>query len=188
MVKSLLQAGADLEIRNNEGNTPLFEATLSGVPAGVELLLEAGSDPMARNSNGDTPLHLAVAKNQKEICQSFTFQGGFNSCTECCRKDSLPPGNGRFPRYGEYPPYQDRLALSDDFGKSPLHIAVQSEAPLPIIQTIVELGARLNMVDSQGKTPLRLAVDSEAWETARYLIDAGADLFIKASERGLPPQ
>jgi hypothetical protein len=77
---------------------------------------------------------------------------------------------------------KDRLALSDDFGRSPLHIAILSGASLPIIKTIADLGARLNMVDSQGKTPLRVAVDLEAWETARYLIDSGADLFNTASD------
>lgn len=38
------------------------------------------------------------------------------------------------------------------------------------------------MVDAQGKTALRIAIDQEAWETAKFLIDIGADLFNIASD------
>lgn len=178
----LIKAMTNLEIRNNQGNTPLFEAIASGVPSSVEVLLDAGSDPMARNINGDTPLHIAVATNQKEICNLLLSRGAAIHAQNAKGKTPFQLAMSSSPEIVSVLLTKDRLALSDDYGRSPLHIAILSGASLPIIKTIADLGARLNMVDSQGKTPLRVAVDLEAWETARYLIDSGADLFNTASD------
>ncbi|WP_369695319.1 ankyrin repeat domain-containing protein [Gracilinema caldarium] len=186
IVTSLIQAKANLDLRNNQGNTPLFEAITSGVPASVELLLEAGSDPMARNLNGDTPLHIAVASNQKEICNLLLTRGSAIHAQNAAGKTPFQLAMAGSSDIVNTLLTKDRLSLSDDYGRSPLHIAILAGAPVGIIKTIMELGARLNIIDSQGKTPLRLAVEVEAWDTARYLIDSGSDIFIKASDGESP--
>jgi hypothetical protein len=178
----LIQAKADLEIRNNQGQTPLFEAIISGVPSNVEVLLEAGANPMARNMNGDTPLHIAVASNQKEICNLLLSRGAAIHAQNALGKTPFQLAMAGLPEIVRVLLTKDRLALSDDYGRSPLHIAILSGASLPIIKTITDLGGRPNMVDAQGKNSLRVALDQEAWETAKYLIDIGADLFNIASD------
>jgi ankyrin repeat protein len=55
----LIQAGADLEIRNKSGGTALHQACFFAQPDIVELLLEAGADPTSVNAYGATPLELA---------------------------------------------------------------------------------------------------------------------------------
>ena len=57
----LLEAGADLEARNEEGCTPLSLALRRGRPRVVERLLEAGADREARDQQGRTPLMEAAA-------------------------------------------------------------------------------------------------------------------------------
>ena len=59
-VKVLLEAGADLEARNERGTTPLHKAALRGNAETVTVLLEAGADLEARNERGTTPLHMAA--------------------------------------------------------------------------------------------------------------------------------
>ncbi|WP_461248797.1 hypothetical protein, partial [Treponema sp. R6D11] len=49
--------------------------------------------------------------------------------------------------------------MSDDFGNSVLHVALNERADDNIIRTIINQGARVNAVDYNGKTPLRLALD-----------------------------
>ena len=67
MVKLLLEAGADVEARDEFGDTALHEAAKRGHAAVVKLLLEAGADMEARDESGDTALHEAVSDSWVRI-------------------------------------------------------------------------------------------------------------------------
>ena len=54
IVNALLKAGADINVRNKYGSTPLHWADNDLV---VDALLKAGADISSRNKNGQTPLH-----------------------------------------------------------------------------------------------------------------------------------
>jgi ankyrin repeat protein len=82
----------------------------------------------------------------------------------------------------------DRLNFSDDFGSTPLHIAVQEKASLSIVRTILELGAKQSMVDAEGRTALRLAVDLDLLETAQLLANSGGDVFAAARDGKTPAE
>jgi ankyrin repeat protein len=82
----------------------------------------------------------------------------------------------------------DRLNSSDDFGSTPLHIAVQEKASQEIIKTIIELGASQSMVNADGKTALRLAVDSDQLRTAELLANSRSDVFATARDGKTPTE
>ena len=54
----MLDAGAYLEARNEDGQTPLHEAARYGDDAAIRALLDAGADAGARDENGKTPFDL----------------------------------------------------------------------------------------------------------------------------------
>ena len=61
VTEALLQAGADVNVRDEEGNPPLDVAAAvwwNTNPAAIEALLKAGANPMAENSEGWTPWDL----------------------------------------------------------------------------------------------------------------------------------
>jgi len=61
----------------------------------------------------------------------------------------------------------------DREGRSPLFYAAQ-DGDLPIVQTLIQSGASVNLQDKNKETPLHFAARSSQAEAARVLIDHGA--------------
>jgi ankyrin repeat protein len=75
ILKLLIEAGADLEVRDGEGNTPLLKAVRYDNEAAI-LLMDAGADIHVRNNEGYTPLLLAAYHAVvAESIQSVTDDG-----------------------------------------------------------------------------------------------------------------
>lgn len=55
----LINNGATVDAKDNDGGTPLFSAVLFGETEIVALLLKAGADANERDNDGSTPLHCA---------------------------------------------------------------------------------------------------------------------------------
>jgi ankyrin repeat protein len=59
VLQAILAAGADVDAKDGQGQTPIFAAIAHGNAAAVEALLGAGADPMAVGSEGQSPLEAA---------------------------------------------------------------------------------------------------------------------------------
>ena len=66
-MKILLNAGADKDVRNDEGSTSLHWASKNGHIEIVKLLLDAGADKDVVNNGGMTPLRWAITKSHTDI-------------------------------------------------------------------------------------------------------------------------
>ena len=55
----MLQAGADIEVANEDDITPLRAAAQQGNTKAVEVLLACGADTNAKNKDGETPYDYA---------------------------------------------------------------------------------------------------------------------------------
>ncbi|MBD0865769.1 MAG: ankyrin repeat domain-containing protein, partial [Rhodobacteraceae bacterium] len=71
MVMALLNAGAEIEAHNEDGDTPLHRAARWSNPEMVMALLNAGADPGARNRAGKQPADLA--KNNEQVRNHDVF-------------------------------------------------------------------------------------------------------------------
>ncbi len=63
----LIEAGADLGVRDENGMTPLHHAALNGYAECAKALMNAHIDESATNAAGQTALDLAVAAGQAEV-------------------------------------------------------------------------------------------------------------------------
>ena len=68
VIKVLLEGGANPNVQNSQGDTPLICATkyAGGKAVTVKLLVEAGTDLAMQDNNGKTALDYAKAKKQEE--------------------------------------------------------------------------------------------------------------------------
>jgi len=183
----LLKRGADIEVRDAEGNTPFMEAILAGNAPSMEQLFRRGADLKTRNFKGDTALHITASMDRTDLSTQLLDWGvsihARNAQDRTPFQNAIATGSSRLIRIFLS---RDRLNSSDDFGSTPLHIAVQEKALPSVISAILELGARQSMVDAEGRTALRLALDLDQLETAKLLANSGSDVFTAARDGKTP--
>lgn len=124
LVSEMLKSGANAEMPDAKGYSPLHNAVKRHLLPIVKLLAKSGAvvdskDPV----DGYTPLILAIQGKNFEICEYLV--------RECSAS----------------------LTFSDRFGKICLHYAAR-QSEVSIIQLLVESGANVNHEDEQRRTPL----------------------------------
>jgi ankyrin repeat protein len=70
-IRILAHLGADLDLADAGGRTPLALAAANNQPELIKLLIELGADPVRPMANGQTPLDYARAANAKEAMQAL---------------------------------------------------------------------------------------------------------------------
>jgi hypothetical protein len=74
-IRFLTQRGADPNIRNKKGVTPIQLATSMGFIDGVEALIKAGADVNVADQTGETPLIAAVHQRNPELARVLLAKG-----------------------------------------------------------------------------------------------------------------
>ena len=171
-VEMLMKAGADVNVANIKGRTPLMEiARKNFSPKAVEILLKAGADVKAVDQWGRTPfIELAQSNPTLETMELFLKAGSDVNAAD---------KQGRTPlmALAEKDPALVKRALeagadpkaTDNNGTTALHYAVTAEA----VEMLVKAGADVNAVNRSGRTPLHWGTRTDDVKNA--LIKAGAD-------------
>ncbi|KPK36438.1 MAG: hypothetical protein AMJ65_16175 [Phycisphaerae bacterium SG8_4] len=154
--KLLLEAGANVDAKNDGGQTALhviLDLTKSKYTYyrlskdTVELLLAKGADVNLKDKDGRTPLHLAAESADGDIIELLLDKGA--------RID----------------------ARDEESGSTALHRAAQS-GNKNAAELLIAKGADINAKDKQGHTPLYIAVN-HGYKVAELLINKGADSGIR---------
>ena len=187
LIRTALRAGADVNEKNEEGNTPLLcvmVRQLSGAPldvndleASVKALVDAGADVNARCGEpsylkGLTPLHLAI------VCTRVpdTF-GKDEEVEKVCKK------------------YESIIKMLLKAGASvdmmePSGVSVLTEElegnRLNNAKLLIAAGADVKRAEREGARPLHLASYRGDVVLVKQLIEAGADVNIKAGDGSTP--
>lgn len=99
MIETLLEAGADINLQDKNGATPLHRAVRTRCAETVQHLLDAGCNPLLRNNSGSTPFHLAVQSTGRGGSGSDAAKAAQRQIITTFRKHGISPhlqdGNGK---------------------------------------------------------------------------------------------
>lgn len=70
-----IAAGADVNVSDRDGRTPLHAAALEGIEDATAMLLAAGADPNSRDDGGRTALHFAAAEYHLGVAEQLLNAG-----------------------------------------------------------------------------------------------------------------
>jgi ankyrin repeat protein len=75
MLRALIDAGAKVNARNEEGETALMLAARSGATSSVKVLITAGADLNIKDNKGHTALQLTQENDTPDIVQLLQAYG-----------------------------------------------------------------------------------------------------------------
>lgn len=173
----LLDAGADINLHDPVGSTPLHYAVGSS-PEMSRLLLDAGADPNATDRYGDSVLHsaklfesivLLIESGRADINQ----RGHEGKTPLHCMLESLE--KKEVLKFLEYGP---DCNIANDEGNTVLHVAVSTYRSIgtTVVEALLERGADPNLRNHEGLTPLRSIHYEDDFKKVRVLVAAGADI------------
>lgn len=166
-IVAILDAGADVNAVNGDGNTPLMRAAETGNVGIVRVLLERGANPRPKNPE-DSPLLYASAD-----CTRILIEAGADVNARGTVDTPLQnaASKGDIERLKLLVEHGADVKAVDGSGKSALHSAIGECAGF-----LIEHGAEVNLRDADGKTPLHVAVGQETTDTMKVLVEHGADV------------
>ena len=174
-VQNLLREGAEINVRDTDGLTPLQMAAIYGSEDVVNSLIGSGADVNAVDSSGNTPLHWAAHKGHQ----------GLVATLRKVANTALRDHNNRTALHlaaiaGTAEVVQLLLTRSDveakdRSGRTPLHLAAAKGHHDVVAQLLAvepgtgKAGRATRARDNEGQTPLHLAAANGHVTVARLI-------------------
>jgi ankyrin repeat protein len=191
-VRAQLEAGADVNFRDADGNTPLLLAAIYAGPECVELLLKKGADVNPANKFGATPLIRAATSFEKT---KLLIDAGANVLVKT--ESGRTPLSLAARKYGNSKTVKLLLSKGANAkernprGLNPIQVAAAC-GDLDSVKLLVEAGADVNdftavsgVDELSVRTPLGWAAYRNDVPMVRYLLERKADPN-KETPRGTP--
>jgi ankyrin repeat protein len=175
-VQMLLAAGANPKAANRYEITALSEAANAGNGAMIEALLKAGADPNATFGDGETPLMTASRTGAMTGVKALLAHGAKVNAVESSRGQTAL-----------------MWAVAEDHADV-AKLLIAAGADVNIRSTLFDFnfrkvanGGTQAVYSRGGLTALMLAARQGAIESAKVLLDAGADINAAEPEYGFTP-
>ena len=168
----LIDAGADIETKDDMGRSPLHWACLSGVFAVVKLLVKTGAGMRGTDNFGNTSLicashhgHTDIVRylvGLKEVDVDHKSDNGCSALVSAVCKRHTDVMEVLIAAGAD-------IETKGIMGRSPLLTASEAEN-VQIVKMLVKAGADVRVTDDQGTTSLILAACFGNTDIVRYLV------------------
>lgn len=212
MIRCLLDAGADFNAQNEEGNTPLHYAARNENLAATQLLLKAGANTSLENNGHQTPKDLTVEGPVERLLRVRITEFPLHDSVRAGNKDDVEA----------LLELKDKIDINkqDREGKTALHYAAEQADPAMVnilirddkinlslednssmtvlgraalrgsakkIKAILSSVVNPNVTNKAGRAPLHYAASRGDSDIIKALIDAGADVNIRTQKNQKTP-
>lgn len=183
IVTLLVEKGANLKIKDNEGNTPLKLAISLEAENIVTLLIDKGCS-LAEIDSYDPPILMGLIHDGKHGMAKVLIESGANP--------NLGTEEGFTPLYAAVLKKNidlaslliskgaDVNAVTSD--NTTIFDAALDLEDVNFLNKLVKLGCNINYPNSNQNTPLLKALLNGFWDIAMFLLKVGADANIKGEE------
>ena len=184
ILKLLLSYNADINICEENGNTPLISATQNAHLDVIKELLENNAQINYKNDNDANALNMAVINNNIEIVQELL---NYHADVEITSQGYTPLmyasnfGNLEIAQLL----IENKASINSQTkdGQTALQFAAINQQK-EIVRLLINNGAEINGKDNQGLSAIMEAVYADNYDIVNMLIKAGADVNASVSITG----
>lgn len=189
IIKYICEAGANINLQDKQGDSPLHLAAWYDLPSEVtKVLCSSGGKVNTRNKEDDTPLHCAAARGNLDCLRILLEHGalidildkwGSTALHLSCRRRHISIAIVLLQAGCQFD-------IVDQNGETALHPACR-EGLLPVVQTMCAYGCKVDIVSKTGMAPIHLASKHGHTEVVRCLLLSGA-LVDLPNKDGITPE
>ncbi|KAG8222330.1 hypothetical protein J437_LFUL001872 [Ladona fulva] len=171
MVEFLVQNGADVNIGDNEGWTPLHATASCGFLSISKFLLENGANVACVNNDGHLPIDIADSDVMEELLNKHIYAQGID-CDKARNeeeqlmlhdaKEWLNSGGDAASKEVPHP----------KTGATALHVAA-AKGYIKVMRVLIQAGCDVDAQDFDGWTPLHAAAHWCVGEACKLLVEDG---------------
>jgi serine/threonine-protein phosphatase 6 regulatory ankyrin repeat subunit B len=183
IIRTIIDHGADINARDNDGDTALFYALTKQQTAAMELLITRGANVNTKGQSGNNLLHIAVVMNDYKSALLLLRAGAevdlANDKGETPLMQAVAVGIDDLARL--FIEYGADIDAKDDDGDSVLFYAA-SQGQAKTVKMLIEHGAKVNSVNNAGGAALMTAANRYFRDVVELLLEHGADARICDNE------
>jgi ankyrin repeat protein len=177
-VRKCVKGGADVNVYNANGRTPIMFAAEEGHVDAINVLVELGAGVNTPDNDGSTPIIIAAQDGHVDVIRLLVDHGA-DINTPDAKNDLTAIMYAIICNHVDvirvlFELGADIKSIYKTFG-TPLHLAT-SLGRVDAIRLLIEFGADVNNLDDNGSTPISIAVLEDQLDAIRLLLELGADI------------